>query len=200
MIVSRASVHTETILLVAIIVVALIYFLFFRNRASGERAGNERGARQGAQGRAASQRPLEAPRGARPSAAEADELVPESIDIEEAPARRVSQAPPARADQAKRAAAEVPVSRAPDVQTLRRGLGRSRDSAGVFGRLKALLGGQQQLDPGIAQQIEEVLLASDVGVATRSLRKVVLGQSLIGFLFNTAILGFSINIAAGLFG
>ncbi|MBT2372377.1 DUF1345 domain-containing protein [Pseudomonas fluorescens] len=41
---------------------------------------------------------------------------------------------------------------------------------------------------------------SDVGVATRSLRKIVLAQSLIGFLFNTAILGFSINIAAGLFG
>ena len=40
---------------------------------------------------------------------------------------------------------------------------------------------------------------SDVGVATRAMRKVVLGQSLIGFLFNTAILGFSINIAAGLF-
>ena len=40
---------------------------------------------------------------------------------------------------------------------------------------------------------------SDVGVATRSLRKIVLAQSLIGFLFNTAILGFSINIAAGLF-
>lgn len=41
---------------------------------------------------------------------------------------------------------------------------------------------------------------SDVGVATRQLRKIVLAQSLIGFLFNTAILGFSINIAAGLFG
>jgi uncharacterized membrane protein len=40
---------------------------------------------------------------------------------------------------------------------------------------------------------------SDVGVATRDLRKVVLAQSLIGFLFNTSILGFSINIAAGLF-
>lgn len=40
---------------------------------------------------------------------------------------------------------------------------------------------------------------SDVGVATRSMRKIVLAQSLIGFLFNTAILGFSINIAAGLF-
>jgi len=41
---------------------------------------------------------------------------------------------------------------------------------------------------------------SDVGVATPGLRKIVLAQSLIGFVFNTAILGFSINIAAGLFG
>jgi len=40
---------------------------------------------------------------------------------------------------------------------------------------------------------------SDVGVATRGLRKIVLAQSLMGFVFNTAILGFSINIAAGLF-
>lgn len=40
---------------------------------------------------------------------------------------------------------------------------------------------------------------ADVGVGTRSLRKAVLAQSLIGFVFNTAILGFSINIAAGLF-
>jgi uncharacterized membrane protein len=41
---------------------------------------------------------------------------------------------------------------------------------------------------------------ADVGVATREIRKIVLAQSLIGFVFNTAILGFSINIAAGLFG
>lgn len=41
---------------------------------------------------------------------------------------------------------------------------------------------------------------SDVGVATRGIRKIVLAQSLISFVFNTAILGFSINIAAGLFG
>ena len=41
---------------------------------------------------------------------------------------------------------------------------------------------------------------ADVGVATRDIRKIVLAQSLIGFVFNTAILGFSINIAAGLVG
>ena len=47
--------------------------------------------------------------------------------------------------------------------------------------------------------ISVAVQTSDVGVATRALRKVVLAQSLIGFLFNTSILGFSINIAAGLF-
>ena len=47
--------------------------------------------------------------------------------------------------------------------------------------------------------ISAAVQTSDVGVATRELRKIVLAQSLIGFLFNTAILGFSINIAAGLF-
>ncbi|TWC59765.1 putative membrane protein [Pseudomonas sp. SJZ080] len=47
--------------------------------------------------------------------------------------------------------------------------------------------------------ISAAVQTSDVGVATRDLRKIVLAQSLIGFLFNTAILGFSINIAASLF-
>ncbi|MDB6051041.1 MAG: rane protein [Pseudomonas sp.] len=47
--------------------------------------------------------------------------------------------------------------------------------------------------------ISVAVQTADVGVASRDLRKTVLAQSLIGFVFNTAILGFSINIAAGLF-
>jgi uncharacterized membrane protein len=39
---------------------------------------------------------------------------------------------------------------------------------------------------------------SDVMVLNRPMRKAVLAQSLLSFLFNAAILGFSINIAAGL--
>ncbi|MFC5472695.1 DUF1345 domain-containing protein [Paraherbaspirillum soli] len=39
---------------------------------------------------------------------------------------------------------------------------------------------------------------SDVSVMTRSMRKTVLTQSVLTFLFNSAILGLSINIAAGL--
>ena len=48
--------------------------------------------------------------------------------------------------------------------------------------------------------ISVAVQTADVGVASRDMRKTVLAQSLIGFVFNTAILGFSINIAAGLFG
>lgn len=39
---------------------------------------------------------------------------------------------------------------------------------------------------------------SDVGVAGRTMRRVVLAHSLVGFVFNTAILGFTINMAATL--
>lgn len=39
---------------------------------------------------------------------------------------------------------------------------------------------------------------SDVAVTSRGMRQVVLAQSVIGFVFNTAILGLTINIAASL--
>ena len=48
--------------------------------------------------------------------------------------------------------------------------------------------------------ISVAVQTSDVGVAGRGLRRVVLAHSLVGFVFNTAILGFTINIAAGLLG
>ncbi|MFD2273819.1 DUF1345 domain-containing protein [Undibacterium arcticum] len=39
---------------------------------------------------------------------------------------------------------------------------------------------------------------ADINIQSRSMRKAVLAQSVLSFLFNAAILGFSINIAAGL--
>jgi uncharacterized membrane protein len=41
---------------------------------------------------------------------------------------------------------------------------------------------------------------SDVTVLSRSMRKTVLAQSVLSFAFNLAILGLSINIAAGIVG
>ena len=40
---------------------------------------------------------------------------------------------------------------------------------------------------------------SDVGVTTRSMRRLVLAQSVLSFIFNTTILAFSINAAASFF-
>lgn len=48
--------------------------------------------------------------------------------------------------------------------------------------------------------ISVAVQTSDVGVATRALRKAVLAHSMICFVFNAAIIGLSINIAAGLAG
>jgi uncharacterized membrane protein len=41
---------------------------------------------------------------------------------------------------------------------------------------------------------------SDVSLQTRSMRKAVLAQSVLSFFFNTAIIGLTINLAAGLIG
>jgi len=56
----------------------------------------------------------------------------------------------------------------PDVAGLRKGLAKSRGEGGFFGRLRALLGGKKEISPAIAEDIEEILLSSDVGVATTS--------------------------------
>ena len=39
---------------------------------------------------------------------------------------------------------------------------------------------------------------SDVGVTATGLRRVVVGHSVLSFFFNTAVLGFAINVGAGL--
>lgn len=46
--------------------------------------------------------------------------------------------------------------------------------------------------------IQVAVQTSDVSVMTRSMRKLVLSHSVLSFFFNLAILGLSINIAAGL--
>ncbi|HYQ16893.1 MAG TPA: signal recognition particle-docking protein FtsY [Polyangiaceae bacterium] len=64
--------------------------------------------------------------------------------------------------------AVVSPPKARDVSGLRRGLAKSRDSGGFFGRLRALFVGKKELSPDLVAQIEEVLLTSDVGVETTS--------------------------------
>ncbi|HEY6081539.1 MAG TPA: signal recognition particle-docking protein FtsY [Polyangiaceae bacterium] len=60
-------------------------------------------------------------------------------------------------------------ARARDIGSMRRGLAKSRDSEGFFGRLRALFAGKKELRADLAAQIEDVLLTSDVGVETTAL-------------------------------
>ncbi len=80
-----------------------------------------------------------------------DEAEEEDVEVEvEAPAAR------GRASLASK----------PDLEGLRRGLAKSRGEEGFFGKLRALFGGKREIQAEIAEDIEEVLLASDVGVPT----------------------------------
>lgn len=58
-------------------------------------------------------------------------------------------------------------SRSPtEIRELQRGLARSRSDEGLFGKLKSLLQIRKDISPDLVADIEEVLLGSDVGVAT----------------------------------
>lgn len=90
--------------------------------------------------------------------AEAEEAESE-VSIEEAPAPpSTPRPPPAPARKRER-----------DVAGLRKGLAKVRQSTGLFGRLKALFVGKREIDPALVEQMEEVLLTSDVGVKTSAL-------------------------------
>jgi fused signal recognition particle receptor len=68
-----------------------------------------------------------------------------------------------------RVAPSAPTPRKRDVEGLRKGLAKAREKEGFFGRLKALFTGRKEIDPQIVEQMEEVLLTSDVGVKTTGL-------------------------------
>jgi fused signal recognition particle receptor len=53
-----------------------------------------------------------------------------------------------------------------DISGLRTGLAKSRGDEGFFGRIRSLFASKPEINPELAEQLEEVLLSSDVGVST----------------------------------
>jgi fused signal recognition particle receptor len=84
----------------------------------------------------------------------------------ETEARPKPVAVPAATPAAKKEPAAARAPRKRDVEGLRKGLSKVREKEGLFGRLKALFVGKKEIDPAIVDQIEEILLTSDVGVKT----------------------------------
>lgn len=56
--------------------------------------------------------------------------------------------------------------RARDIAGLRQGITKMRERSGLFGRLRELFAGSHEIDPRLVEDIEEVLLTSDVGAKT----------------------------------
>jgi signal recognition particle GTPase len=71
--------------------------------------------------------------------------------------------PPARS---ARSQEQETLGKKPALASLRKGLARSRSDEGLFGKLKGLITGKKEIYPKIAEEIEEFLLTSDVGVNT----------------------------------
>lgn len=97
--------------------------------------------------------------------------IPKAVEDEDEPSLRtkptvVEGRPPAPPPPSAKPKAAPSDARKRDVEGLRKGLAKARESEGFFGRLKALFTGKKEIDPQIVEQMEEVLLTSDVGVKT----------------------------------
>lgn len=143
------------------------YFLFFRTKEEpalpprDQPAPSKKSERAPAKAESVKSRAAQAspPEGEAPEA-----QAPARPSTRPAPPSR-REAPPAAAKAPERASAPP---KARDVSGLRRGLAKSREAEGFFGRLRALFSGKKELSPDLAAQIEDVLLTSDVGVETTS--------------------------------
>ncbi|HEY6559614.1 MAG TPA: signal recognition particle-docking protein FtsY [Polyangiaceae bacterium] len=133
-------------------VLAAVYFLFLKPKAPDQLKAPPEEHRLPGPG---ADRPVsKRPSGAAPGAAAREEAATDAAAAEDL-AHDDSAIPPRSS-----------LTHVRDIQSLRRGLAKSRGDEGIFGRLKALFGGQKDISADIAEGIEEVLLASDVGVRT----------------------------------
>jgi fused signal recognition particle receptor len=139
---------------IVVVVAVLAYFLFFRKKALPEAAPAKPEAAPTRAPRPPVEVPTikEKPAVAEPAAPSAEVLPPpEVVPTAEVPV----VAPPAE---------QPPVVSKKDVAGLRKGLAATR--GGFMARLKALFAGKKEIDPAILEQLEEVMLTSDVGVKT----------------------------------
>jgi len=151
------------------------YFLFFKTKEEAALPPREQPAPSKKSERAPAPAKAESAK-ARPAEGGPAEAAPAATP-EARPSTRPP--PPSRRDAAAPVVPAAPVAakaperpsappKARDISSLRRGLAKSRDAEGFFGRLRALFSGKKELSPDLAAQIEEVLLTSDVGVETTS--------------------------------
>ncbi|MBK7581400.1 MAG: signal recognition particle-docking protein FtsY [Myxococcales bacterium] len=152
--------------LVGIVALVAVYFLFIRKSEPdklGAAPKQELPAKREETKKSDEPKP-------KPAVAEKAKAAASKDAEPEKSARRAESSQSVEADIAVEAEAPVPsrpsLTRTRDVAGLRKGLAKSRGEEGFFGKLRALISGKKELNPAIAEEIEEILLSSDVGVGT----------------------------------
>ncbi len=151
--------------LVGIVALVAVYFLFLRKQAPEKLEAPRK--RELVEPKEVSAGKREEPKAvtaekpvAKPRAAEARDAEPK------APGVRAEETEIPVEAEAPASESRPSLTHARDVAGLRKGLAKSRGEEGFFGKLKALISGRKEISPAIADEIEEILLASDVGVPT----------------------------------
>jgi fused signal recognition particle receptor len=178
----------------AVAVAAAIYFLFLRPAAPAQELPSSREAERKPEltpkGRPKTAEPettkpeTKPSESAHPDTGKSENLSPESspkrsdaelgqaeVPPESGPALSQERALPSAelepsAAQADASSGRPSVAHVRDIDGLRRGLEKSRGKEGLFGRLLSLFAGKKEIDANITAELEEVLLASDVGPRT----------------------------------
>ena len=148
---------TATIVVAAVIIAAVVLLLLLRGRGTAQLQGPAPGAKQVPP---AAQRPKASVFGGETAAATAQpEPSPRPAPQKPLPSGAPAAAPPPSA---------APPSKKPakrgDVAGLRKGLAATR--GGFIARLTSIFQGKKEIDPAILEQVEEVMLSSDVGPKT----------------------------------
>jgi fused signal recognition particle receptor len=155
---------TYVLVALAVAVAIAVYFLFVKKGQPELPPSTTKGEVPAARAAAPAPAPTSAGAASAPKTKVAAEVSPNAVASPPA----ASPAPPSvgrPAPPSSRAGGRTPR----DIEGLRRGLAKARGSEGFFGRLRALFTGKKELDQNIAGEIEDVLLASDVGTETTRL-------------------------------
>jgi fused signal recognition particle receptor len=152
---------TTVAIVVALVVVAVIVLLLARGRGAAQLQGTPPA------------KPLEAPKPVKPkeepaaAAKPATEAKPATASARPAPPPRPEASIDVTVEESQpsqRAAPPPSAKPRKDVAGLRKGLAATR--GGFIARLTALFQGKKDIDPAILEQVEEVMLSSDVGPKT----------------------------------
>lgn len=153
--------------IVAALAVAVVLFLILGKRKPAPPA-------TGTTAPDAAQRPAQEPTltdtsaepAPRPAAADEPRVAPASAGRSEGTATATTPVSASPAPSPVESKPQPRRSNDSEIRELQRGLSRTRSDEGLFGRLKNLFGGRREIDPSLVAEIEDVLLSSDVGVAT----------------------------------